>query len=279
VPGWGVQLPPEQVLPEMRALGFTATEAGPDGYLGATAGEIGTRLERYGLRLIGGFLPLVLHDRVARAEALETARRVAEHFRAAGASFLVSALVVDPGWSPRRPLTRDEWRRAFEGLARVDEIADANGLTHVLHPHWGTLVERREDVWQVLEGCDVKLCLDTGHLALGGTDPVELARLAGTRVAHVHLKDVDSGLGARLRDGALELVPAVKAGVFRRLGDGDAPIADAVAALEAAGYTGWYVLEQDVSVGGSDREPERGPTENVRASLAYLNGLLATCPE
>ena len=63
VPGWGVQLPPERVLPEMRELGFHATEAGPDGYLGSTADEIRAILDRYELELVGGFLPLVLHRR------------------------------------------------------------------------------------------------------------------------------------------------------------------------------------------------------------------------
>src|SRR5215470_12146138 len=151
VPGWGVQLPPERVLPEMRELGFRATEAGPDGYLGETAGEIREQLERYELELIGGFLPLVLHERSARAEALASATRVAEHFREAGASFLVSAVVLDTEWSKPRPLSRDEWHRIFDGLERVDEIASEHGLTHVVHPHWGTLVERRDDVLRVLE--------------------------------------------------------------------------------------------------------------------------------
>ncbi len=277
VPDWGVQLPPERVLPEMRDLGFRATEAGPDGYLGRTAAEIRERLERYELELIGGFLPLVLHERGARAEALASATRVAEHFREAGGSYLVSAVVVDMAWSPRRALSRDEWHRVFDGLERIDEIAADRGLTHVVHPHWGTLVERRDDVLRVLEDSDARFCLDTGHLALGGTDPAELASDAPTRVAHAHLKDIDAVLGARLRSGELELVPAVKAGVFRPLGDGDAPIAETVAALEAAGYRGWYVLEQDTSVASEDPAPGKGPAEDVRRSLDYVLGLLGEC--
>jgi inosose dehydratase len=279
VPGWGVQLPPERVLPEMRELGFRATEAGPDGFLGTTAGEIRATLERYELDLIGGFLPLVLHDPAAREEALASAARVADYFRAAGASFLVSAVVLDLDWTQSRPLSGDEWRRVFDGLARVDEIAAARGLTHVLHPHWGTLVERRDDVARVLDGCDVRLCLDTGHLALGETDPAELAATAGARVAHVHMKDVDQRLGGRLRAGEIDLVAAVKADVFRPLGQGDAPIAETVAALETMGYDGWYVLEQDISVASPDPALEHRPRENVTASLAYLRELLATCPE
>jgi len=274
VPGWGVQLPPERVLPEMRELGFRATEAGPDGYLGRTASAIRERLDEYELDLIGGFLPLVLHEKSARTEALASATRVAEHFREAGASYLVSAVVVDLDWSPRRVLSRDEWHRVFDGLERVDEIAGERGLTHVVHPHWGTLVERRDDVLRVLEDSGARFCLDTGHLALGETDPAELARDAGSRVAHVHLKDIDAALGARLRSGELDFVPAVKAGVFRPLGDGDAPIAATVSALESSGYTGWYVLEQDTSVASEDPAPDEGPAEDVRRSLEYVLALL-----
>ena len=276
VPGWGVQLPPERVLPEMRELGFHATEAGPDGYLGSTADEIRALLERYELQLIGGFLPLVLHEKSARADAVASATRVAEHFRAAGASYLVSAVVVDMAWTPRRPLSRDEWNRVFDGLAQVDDIAAEHDLTHVVHPHWGTLVERQDDVWRVLEGGETLFCLDTGHLALGETDPAELAEIAGTRVAHVHLKDIDASLGARLRTGELNLVPAVKSGLFRPLGDGDAPVAATVRALETSGYVGWYVLEQDTSVASPDLAPSNGPAEDVRRSLAYILDLLGT---
>jgi inosose dehydratase len=278
VPGWGVQLPPDRVLPEMRELGFRATEAGPDGYLGETASEIRDRLDRYGLELIGGFLPLVLHEKSARPGALASATRVAEHFHEAGASYLVSAVVVDLDWSPRRPLSRDEWRRVFDGLERVDEIAADHGLTHVVHPHWGTLIERRDDVLRVLEDSDARFCLDTGHLALGETDPAELAADAGTRIAHVHLKDIDATLGARLRSGELGLVPAVKAGVFRPLGDGDAPVAATMSALESTGYTGWYVLEQDTSVRSEDLPAGEGPAEDVRRSLDYVLGLLGESP-
>lgn len=279
VPGWGVQLPPERVLPEMRALGFHATEAGPDGFLGDTSAEIRALLDHHGLHLIGGFLPLVLHQAAAHDDSLIAAARVAEHFRAAGASYLVTAVVHDLDWTPRRELSADEWLCVFDGLALIDEVAEAHELTHVVHPHWGTLVEQRADVWRLLDGCDVRFCLDTGHLALGRADPAEFAAAAGSRVAHVHLKDIDEAVAARLRDGELGLVPAVKASLFRPLGTGDAPVAETVRILEAGGYAGWYVLEQDISVSTPEPAPGAGPADDIRTSLAYLVDLLGTGPE
>jgi inosose dehydratase len=273
VPGWGVQLQPATVLPEMSSLGIVATEAGPDGYLGDDDAAVGALLERYGLRLIGGFLPVVLHDSAAREATMASARQTAARFQALGASFLVSALVVDVDWSAPRPLSRDEWKRVYDGFLRLDELAHNHGLTHVLHPHWGTLAERRDEVWRTLEDSDVLFCLDTGHLALGQTDPVEFAEAAGSRIAHAHLKDVSNEIAARLRSGEIGLVPAVQDGLFMPLGAGDAPIAATVRALEKEGYDGWYVLEQDLSLDSADLAAVDGATENVRRSIEFLRAL------
>ena len=278
VPGWGVQLPPERVLPEMSSLGIVATEAGPDGYLGDDAAAIEALLERHGLQLIGGFLPVVLHDPAAREATLTSARQTATRFEALGASFLVSALVVDLDWSAPRPLSRDEWKRVYDGFLRLDEIAHEHDLTHVLHPHWGTLAERRDEVWRTLEDSEVLFCLDTGHLALGETDPVEFAEAAGSRVAHAHLKDASAEIAGRLRSGEIGLVPAVQEGLFRPLGDGEAPVAATVRALEKSGYDGWYVLEQDLSLDSADLAAVDGATENVRRSIEFLRALQDESP-
>ena len=274
VPGWGAELPPERVLSEMASLGLQATEAGPDGYLGNDAGEIVALLERHGLELVGGFLPVVLHERSEHEASVASAHRVGALFEAAGASFLVSAVVVDLDWSARIPLGDDQWRAISEGLSRIDEVAAAHGLTHVAHPHWGTLVQERDDVSRLLEGSDVLLCLDTGHLVLGETDPAWFARAGGDRISHVHLKDVAGGIAEQLRRGDVALVPAVQAGLFRPLGVGSAPIAETVRALESSGYQGRYVLEQDCALPSADIPPGEGPIDDVRRSLEFLLRLL-----
>ena len=273
VPGWGAELSPDRVLSEMRQLGITATEAGPDGYLGHDAGDVRSLLARHGLELVGGFLPVVLHERDAFDASLASVERVATLFSETGGTFLVSAVVEDLSWPARSELSSDQWESVFEGLARLDDLAASYGLTHVTHPHWRTLVERRDDVWRVLDGSEVLLCLDTGHLALGGTNPVELAREGGDRIAHVHLKDVDEDVATRLRTGELELVPAVQAGLFRPLGEGQAPVAETVRALEEGGYAGWYVLEQDCALPSADISDGEGPMVDVQRSIEFLEAL------
>ena len=83
VPGWGIQLSPDRVLAEMRSLGIVATEAGPDGYLGTDVASARARLQRHGLALVGGFLPVVLHDPAQLDASLAKVRRTASALRGA----------------------------------------------------------------------------------------------------------------------------------------------------------------------------------------------------
>ena len=244
------------------------------GYLGTDPETIVALLARYELRLVGGFLPVVLHEPAAHAASVAAARSVGSLLETAGASLLISAVVVDLDWSPRIPLSRTNWRAVSDGLARLDDAARESGLTHVTHPHWGTLVETRDDVSRVLDGSAVQLCLDTGHLTLGGTDPAWLARVGGDRIGHVHVKDVAAPIADRLRSGELELVAAVESGLFPPLGEGSAPIAGTIHELETGGYDGWYVLEQDRALASADLGDGEGPVGDVRRSLEFFRAVL-----
>jgi inosose dehydratase len=273
VPGWGLQLDPDRVLSEMRSLGIAATEAGPDGYLGSDVDSVQTLLDRHGIQLVGGFLPVVLHEPSQLEASLEKVRRTAKLFAALGAQFINSAAVVDDDWSPRIELSAQQWDHLLRALPLVDEVAAEHGVRHALHPHWGTVIERDVDVQHVLDGSDVEICLDTGHLALGGTDPLRLARDHADRVSHVHLKDVSEHVAARLRAGELALVPAVQAGLFQPLGQGDVDVDEIVLTLERAGYTGWYVLEQDTAILENVPSPGQGPVDEVRHSIEFLQAI------
>jgi len=267
VPDWGLQLAPERVVSDMRALGVHATEAGPPGFLPADPTATRALLDSRGLQLIGGFVTAVLHERDRRAVEVASVKRQADWLAAGGAELLVLApALAQTGYSRAAEISDAAWQVLFDGIDRVAEIADATGLVIAVHPHWGTAIERRHHIERFLEGSAHALCLDTGHIALGGADPLKVARDAGTRVRHVHLKDMDGALAARVRDGSISYNDAVRAGLFRPLGDGAARIEDVLHELRATGYAGWYVLEQDVML---DREPAPGPPEWVERSAAY----------
>jgi inosose dehydratase len=271
VPGWGAQMATARVLSEMRDLGIHATEAGPDGYLGDDPNAAAELVRGYGLQLVGGFVPTVLH----RPGGLDPVRRAAELFAAAGADVLVVAAATGvEGYDDRPELSEDEWRIMIEGLDAAREICADKGLRCALHPHVGTMVEGPAEVERVLAASTVDLCLDTGHLLIGGNDPVAVARMAPHRVSHVHLKDVDAGLARRVLSGELSYSDAVHDGLYRPLGAGSVDVRGFIDVLEDAGYDGWYVLEQDAML---DAEPAAGggPLDDVRASRDFLRSVLA----
>ncbi|MEV6968740.1 sugar phosphate isomerase/epimerase [Hamadaea sp. NPDC051192] len=270
VPGWGHQMAPDRVLTEMRDVGLAATEFGPDGFLPDAPADKADLLRQFGLRAVGGFVPVVLHD--PAVDVLAAVAPALTAFTAAAASTLV--LAADSGatgYDGRVELDEKAWRTLLDNLDRIAEAAAGRGVTATLHPHVGTIVERRADVDRVLDGSRIPLCLDTGHLLIGGTDPVALAAAAPERIAHTHLKDVDDALAARVRAGELTYTDAVRAGMYRPLGQGDIDIAAIVRGLESAGYTGWYVMEQDAIL-TAEPPADGGPVADVRASLAFLGG-------
>lgn len=268
VPGWGHQLTAERVLTEMRDVGLAATETGPQGFLPGDPAALTALLQSYDLRCVGSFLPVLLHD-PAHDPVPETTAPL-DALTATGAEVLVLAAATGAdGYDSRPTLDEQQWATLLANLDRIASVAAERGILAVLHPHVGTMVENRADVQRVLDGSTVQLCLDTGHLLIGGTDPLQLAREMPGRIAHTHLKDVDAGLAARVQAGDISYTEAVRAGIYTPLGTGDVDIAGIVKALLDDGFDGWFVMEQDTIL---DDEPTgEGPVHDVRASVAYLH--------
>ena len=268
VPGWGHQMTAGRVLSEMRSLGLGATELGPDGFLPEASAR--ALLADNGLALVAGFVPAVLHDEVELRRGLDAIASSADLIAGLGGRTLVlAASTGSRGYEAAEPLDADAWSALARGIDRVSELAADRGLRVALHPHHGTVVERPEDMDRLLEVSGVGVCLDTGHIMVGGGDSLALARGAATRVVHVHLKDVSAALAERVAAGALGYRDAVREGLYRPLGDGDLDVGAVVRVLEESGYDGWYVLEHDEVL---EHEPEEGsgPVRNARRSLAFL---------
>jgi inosose dehydratase len=275
VPGWGYQLDPVRVLGELRELGLAATELGPPGFLPDDPARLRSLLEGHGLRLVAAFVAAVLHDPARRETELHAVREAARSLAAAGGEVLVLAAASGrDGYERGRDLDEPAWQTLLETAIEAERLAAAHGLVLALHPHYGTAIEGAAQVARLLEASTVRLCLDVGHLAVGGADPLEVTRRANGRVAHVHLKDVDAGLARRVRDGELGYRDAVKAGLYTALGKGSARIGEIVRLLEDGGYAGWYVIEQDLVLDEAPA-PGAGPFENAARSLEYLRSLAA----
>ena len=273
VPGWGAQLPPRRVLAEMRDLGIAATELGALGWLPTDPAELRPLLGEFGLSLVGGFVPLVLHDEAAHDEAIAAAHDAARLLAAGGAECFVTAVISSTRAWERPELSAAERSRLWRTLGEIDELVATHGLRQVVHPHVDTLIETADEVEELLANTGVQFTFDTGHLFLGGADCVELAARHGERIGLVHLKDVDLAAGEPLRRDEITLMSAVQRGLFPALGRGDVPLAATIEAIAAAGYRSWYVLEQDVALSGGLPAEGEGPRREVAESIHYLQSL------
>ena len=271
VPGWGHQMAPARVLREMAELGFAATEAGPDGFLPKDPVEARDTCAAHGLRLVGGFVPATLH-RTDRDDTDMITRRVRWLARA-GAEVMVLACTTGlDGYDKIPALDAHDRARLAQAVDRACDIARAHELVPAVHPHVGTVVERADQVMHLLEASQAPFCLDTGHLMIGGMDPVHFAKDAGDRISLLQLKDVDAELAARVQRGAVAYTDAVREGIYSPLGSGDVDVAAVLDAV-GPGYGGWYVLEQDLVL---DCEPPAGtgPRDDVARSRDHLASLL-----
>lgn len=270
---WGYRMDRDRVLHEMREVGFEATEAGPPGYLPDEIDSRRALLRRHGLKLAAGFLAIVLHE--VDGDSLTQVEKSARALAASGADMLVLAAAL-PGadYDRNRELPEVAWGRLAVALGNAHRIAAACGLTLTFHPHVGTAVQTPEQVERLLEMTRVNLCLDTGHLYLGGSDPVELVTAASDRIKHVHLKDVDAELAASFQAGSLPFGEAVRRGVFKPLGHGALDLEGVINRLQRLGYSGWFVLEQDTAL-TAEPEPNTGPMVSASQSLAYFRRIIS----
>ena len=272
-PDWGYQMDPERVLQEMSSLGFSATEFGPDFFLPPDPSARAALLKSHGMVAVGGFVPVVLH--LASHDPLPEIVKVLAAYPLAGAGVLVLAASIGiEGYDEKRPeLSDTEWEIVFRNLDRIRDYAATLSITAVLHPHVGTMVESEGDIMRVLQGSTIPFCLDTGHMLIGGADPVAFSANHADRIAHTHFKDVDLNWAKKVQSGEISYYDACVQSMYRPLGQGDLDVRTIVRNLLSAGYDGWFVLEED-NVLASAPAVGGGPLLNAKASVDYLRGVV-----
>jgi len=172
---------------------------------------------------------------------------------------------------PEHGLSAGQWEIFAGGAQRIAEgVRQATGLRTVFHHHCGGYVETPQEVEKLLSLTDpnlLGLCFDTGHYSFGGGDALRGLRRHADRVWHVHFKDFDPAVGAKVASEGWGYLEAVRRGVFCHLGEGAVDWRGVVEQLGAMRYEGWIVVEQDVLPGQGD------PKESARRNRAYLKTL------
>lgn len=266
-------IPYGEAMDHLVEAGYDATEWGPS--MPTDPDLLGRELRSRGLDLVGAFVGLGFRDADRREAELERALEIARFLTANGGTRLIAAEAGDDRRRGEaghvvesRGLADEQWRNLAEGLNELGTRLEPMNMELVFHNHVGTYVETATETARLLDETDPQLvgwCLDIGHLAFGGGDALEMLSTYAGRVRHVHVKDVDGEVLARARAEGWSFGKALAHYIFPPLGGGIARIPEVVAALRAAGYDGWYVIEQDTA-------PD--PTATARANRIYLEGLL-----
>jgi inosose dehydratase len=276
VEGWARKQSYGEVLDEMVQAGYTGTELGPYGFLPTDSTELKRELGKRHMALLGAFVPLPLgrpeQHRKGMREALEIARLLAAN----DAPFLVLAdemsekrMAIAGSARESDGYTPAQWADAAKLIGCIAGGAKEIGVRSVFHHHAGTYVETPGEVARLLELTDPDLlgiCLDTGHYLYGGGDPVEFARSQAKRIWHLHLKDIRQNVLDRVRREKIAYLDAIRLGVFSELGQGNVDLAGVIRELNAAGFDGWAVFEQDVD----PTVPGTNPVASATRSREYL---------
>jgi inosose dehydratase len=272
------------VLDSMADAGYEGTELGPPGYLG-DRDELAARLGANRLELVGGYIPIRFSEPDRLDEDIRAMEDTLDYFDAAGAPNArpVFADGGSPGRAARpgaaatdRSVGFDDagWRRFADGVARAADVARERGYRPTFHHHTATNVEAPWEIERMLELTDVGLLLDTGHLALGGGDPVRGLRDWRERIDHLHVKDYKRAILEGVIADRAGMEEAWRRRVFCELGTGDVDLPAFFAELTASGYSGWLVVEQDL-IPAPDEDARDAMAAQVRnrAWLTEVAGL------
>ena len=258
---WGVWFPddPKQVpwsrcLDEIAEAGYEYTELGPFGYLPKDFATVKQELERRNLKCVGGFVMRPLEDPEAWPDIEREVLGAGEILAALGAPFLV---LIDDCYSnlwtgetiTSKTLNDDAWKRLIDATHRAARLARKTGVQVVYHPHAETHVEYEDQIERFLSQTDpslVSMCLDTGHHAYRGGDPIEFMRKHHERIKYLHLKSVDGPKQKEVEEKGIPFATAVGQDMFCEPAKG---VVDFVAFGKLLGdlnYDGYATVEQDM---------------------------------
>jgi len=287
---WGIESPDgegnpsvDELLQNTAEAGYTGFELGPLFFLGASAEAISQKLNQYGLDSVaywvavpleqpfGGAVEAEVREALATLKAIDADVLIVSDFGDARRLEIVSRVeeFPDSWW------TDDDWaevRRSFEAIAA---LGAEYGIPIAMHPHVGGHIESGREIEKALEAIDgtpVTVCLDTGHIRIGGIDSIPLLRRLGGRVTHIHAKDVEPNLLARLQSGEIDYFTAVGQGLYCDLGEGIVDWTGFAEAIDEIGFDGWVVAEEDQILVPGRQAPFESNTKN-RAFLANLLGV------
>ncbi|MCZ4072566.1 sugar phosphate isomerase/epimerase family protein [Agrobacterium sp. LMR679] len=277
----------EKVLDEAKAAGFGGLELGPYGYLPLDLERVSQALNERDLKIVAG----TIFDDLVSPENRNNLLRQTDEICAlitrlpkpethAGQRFSAPYLTVmdwghderdyAAGHSDRAPrLDGGAWNGMVENIRAIATLArDKYGVRATIHPHAGGYIEFADELQQIVEDIPADLaglCLDTGHMAYSGMDPVITLRRYWDRVDYIHFKDIDATVFEEVMAERIRFFDACAKGVMCPIGRGSIDYPAIRSFLTELGYGGYITIEQE-------RDPRNagGILDDLAASRAFL---------
>lgn len=254
----------EQVLDEIKETGYIGTELGDWGFMPTTPSLLRREIDKRNLELLGAFVPVALADITKHEEGMAAALKVAELMYLADYKNAFIVLADNNGSvtertqnagriTPKMGLSEAQWQLYAQGVEKIAKaVKDSFGIRTVFHHHCAGYIETPQEIDKLLKLTNPKLvglCLDMGHYAFGGGDPVIALKQYANRIWHVHFKDFNPQAAKASAEAKGDYFDAIKRGVFCELGKGVVDFKTIVSLLNEQGYDDWIVVEQDILSG------------------------------
>lgn len=229
----------DRMLPRVTEMGLTRIEFN-DRHLSVFASdrdleEFTTRLEEAGITAISTYTSDFTDDE-------EEARRIFEFARTGDLQFFAGA----------PPL---------EMLPLLDRLAGEYGTPVALHNSSGESAPYRtlDDMRSALEAhANLAACIDLGHFALAGTDPVRAVRKLGGQAIELHVKDLTTFDRSEAENP------------YTVVGEGKMDWDGIFKALDDTGFDGWLTLEYQADFWDLDAR-----ARGIRKSIEALRTMIA----
>jgi inosose dehydratase len=270
---WG-EFTPEEVLGQIAEAGYEgapATAANLD-----EVDAVRARFDAAGLKPAPGYMGADFWDASQADAIVERAAGIAEAAKALGLTELYVAANLTPERravsgrvSSADALSPEGFDTFASTLNRVGEATLQHGVRAAFHNHVGSFIETRAEIDELFGRVDRSKVFhgpDIGHLAWAGDDVLAYTRDYIDHIVTLHVKDIDPTVRSQGVAGKWEYMQFARTGIFTELGQGMVDFPALFDILRGAGFSGWVVVETDVT---------QRPTalESASVSRDYLRSL------
>jgi inosose dehydratase len=272
----GGHIPLEICLSDAAEIGYEGVELGRK--FPRNSRELLPILSKHQLELIGGWYSGFLTERSVTEEWKAAAAHI-ELLKNCGSRILVygecGLMVGDSPWD--EALSKKPAFKQIDLAAYAHKLGDfalrlkEAGITLAYHYHLKMVVEKAQEIEAFCQKTrpEVGLLLDTGHAYAAGADYSHILRNFGSRIVHIHLKDVRRKVLERARQNDCSFNSAVRDGMFTVPGDGDIDFSPIGEFIRTSGYRGWVVVE-------AEQDPAKAaPRPYAEKACRFVENLLA----